>query len=129
MSVRLSTCAPRACSGDMYAAVPTINPALVVSAGLPAASRVLGTFASPKSRTFTVPSGVILMFAVPVLLKGRREQLQRALPPQLEIIGEIDLAHRPSADRPYDPEMTEHASCGGGFQSQPRGFADHGFDD
>ena len=72
MSARLSTALPRACSGDMYAAVPRIMPRcghrrrrhrrrarrrwLRGRAGSSA-------FASPKSSTFTVPSGRTLMFA------------------------------------------------------------------
>ena len=78
MSARLSTVLPRACSGDMYAAVPSIIPAAVIAgdvmvgevvnpAGPPLAleppdpgSRAL---ARPKSNTFTVPSGRTLMFA------------------------------------------------------------------
>lgn len=74
MSARLSTALPRACSGDMYAAVPMIMPASVMwrevvgewessaldedEAGSPSRA-----FARPKSRTFTLPSGVTLMFA------------------------------------------------------------------
>ena len=66
MSARLSTAFPRACSGDMYAAVPRIIPACVIAGdvivgefdasvdSLPAGS---SAFAKPKSRTFTVPSG------------------------------------------------------------------------
>ena len=73
MSVRLSTGLPRACSGDMYAAVPRITPAAVpraVSVGefeiegveepLASLSKI---FARPKSRSLTRPSGVTLMFA------------------------------------------------------------------
>jgi hypothetical protein len=74
-SVRSSTGLPLACSGDMYAAVPRTMPCMVpagdVSVGefigsavgsltRPVASIAL---ASPKSRTFTVPSGRTLMFA------------------------------------------------------------------
>jgi hypothetical protein len=66
MSVRLSTCLPRACSGDMYAAVPKMTPAcvagmLMVGESSDGAAGVPPNFASPKSRTFTVPSGLILM--------------------------------------------------------------------
>ncbi len=64
MSVRLSTDRPRACSGLMYAAVPTTACAAAVRVGscgpLPDGS---SAFARPKSRTFTVPSGRSLMFA------------------------------------------------------------------
>ena len=73
MSARLSTGRPFACSGDIYAAVPRIMPTPVIIAGdvivgdcdtfigaLPIGSMAL---ASPKSSTFTVPSGRTLMFA------------------------------------------------------------------
>ena len=62
MSARLSTVRPRACSGDMYAAVPRMIPACVmageVSTDAAAAPLRAGStaFASPKSSTFTVPS-------------------------------------------------------------------------
>ncbi len=74
-SARLSTACPRACSGDMYAAVPRIRPAAV-----PRAARAWGTatrsaedvtpravsapsaLARPKSSTLTLPSGVTLTF-------------------------------------------------------------------
>ena len=69
MSERRSAGFPRACSGDMYAAVPRITPALVpsnvivgefaVSTGTSGAA----AFANPKSRIFTTPSGVTLMLA------------------------------------------------------------------
>jgi hypothetical protein len=75
-SARLSAACPLACSGAMYAAVPRITPTPVICAGLvivgdcvwrssparpgPAPSV---SFARPKSSTFTLPSGVILMFA------------------------------------------------------------------
>ena len=71
MSARLSTLLPFACSGAMYAAVPRIMPICVACAvtvgeliastrDVPAGSIA---FARPKSRTFTVPSARILMFA------------------------------------------------------------------
>ena len=70
ISARRSTVFPRACSGDIYAAVPRINPALVaaavsvgeleISVGLVSSESAL---AKPKSRTLTVPSGLILIFA------------------------------------------------------------------
>ena len=74
MSTRLSTGRPRACSGAMYAAVPTMTPMPVI-AGVDsvgesdiAPSRLvkLGSDASlarPKSSTFTAPSGRTLMLA------------------------------------------------------------------
>jgi hypothetical protein len=73
-SVRLSTGLPFACSGDMYAAVPRITPICVIagvvivgdSAGvLPGRPAPVdsASFASPKSRIFTVPSGLTLIFA------------------------------------------------------------------
>ena len=71
-SARLSTVFPRACSGDMYAAVPRIMPACVITGVVivgdcdtfgddPMAGSI--AFANPKSRTFTVPSLRTLMFA------------------------------------------------------------------
>ena len=70
MSARLSTAAPRACSGLMYAAVRRIIPARVAdmicvgeSLGSLVAAGSSAAFARPKSCTFTTPSGVILMFA------------------------------------------------------------------
>ena len=71
MSLRRPTVFPRACSGLMYAAVPKITPIWVMagvvmvgdldaSAEVPAGSIA---FANPKSKTFTVPSGLTLMFA------------------------------------------------------------------
>ena len=71
MSARLSTAFPRACSGLMYAAVPRICPARVDSTVIvgesagnpPLPAPVPIAFASPKSSTFTCPSGVILIFA------------------------------------------------------------------
>src|SRR5215469_4722695 len=57
MSARLSIGLPRACSGDIYAAVPRITPACVISSetvgdmvGLPAleAARSSAAFASPE---------------------------------------------------------------------------------
>ncbi len=74
MSARLSTGLPRACSGLMYAAVPRIMPiavpALVIvgrivgaEVGPEAVESPTTALARPKSRTFTEPSGVILMFA------------------------------------------------------------------
>ena len=64
MSARLSTVFPRACSGDMYAAVPRIIPARVIAGVVivgdidrlgdePTAGSM--ALASPKSNTFTVP--------------------------------------------------------------------------
>ena len=69
-SVLRSTGLPQACSGDMYAAVPMIMPACVISAVAVAASLMrsgdedtAAAFASPKSSTLTCPPGVILMLA------------------------------------------------------------------
>jgi hypothetical protein len=45
---------PRACSGDRYWAVPTIEPTSVISTSLVAR-------AMPKSVTFSRPSGVSIM--------------------------------------------------------------------
>ncbi len=74
-SVRASTLRPRACSGDMYAAVPRITPSCVawyVNVGdwlrctsardEEDASEAVG-LASPKSSTLTWPSGVSRTFA------------------------------------------------------------------
>ena len=71
MSARLSTVFPRACSGDMYAAVPMITPACVArmvsvgeSAGLsPEAGSFDSAFASPKSSTLAWPSAESLILA------------------------------------------------------------------
>ena len=69
MSVRLSSGSPRACSGLMYAAVPSRPWEFTVVAPLVAASRSRSgalsalAFASPKSSTLTMPSAVILMLA------------------------------------------------------------------
>ena len=73
MSLRLSTALPRACSGLMYAAVPSKTPPAVIMAGdvivgeetAPAAASPDGSsaLASPKSSTLTVPSGRTLMLA------------------------------------------------------------------
>ena len=65
-----STLLPRACSGDMYAAVPRMTPAAVIAAGLVIVGELASAaaagdddsgsiaFARPKSSTFTVPSPV-----------------------------------------------------------------------
>ena len=67
MSLRLSTALPRACSGLMYAAVPSSTPTPVIIAGdvivgdavasMVRADVGSSAFARPKSSTFTVPSG------------------------------------------------------------------------
>ena len=69
MSVRASTSWPRACSGDMYAAVPDHDPRF----GLQHRARRVragdlrrpsgASFASPKSSTFTNPSGRSITFS------------------------------------------------------------------
>ncbi len=51
-SVRASTRSPRACSGDMYAGVPTTAP-VRVTASSPASSPPTAARARPKSRSFT----------------------------------------------------------------------------
>ena len=63
-SVRRSTALPRACSGDMYAAVPMTTPARVAAAVIVGECVASGedrsaviAFARPKSRTLTLPSG------------------------------------------------------------------------
>ena len=73
MSLRLSTALPRACSGLMYAAVPSIMPTPVIIAGDVIVGDAVASmrpplagssaFANPKSSTFTVPSGRTLIFA------------------------------------------------------------------
>ena len=68
MSVRASTSCPRACSGDMYAGVPTTTPASVFSTacvclGVGDLRRRGASFASPKSSTFTNPSGRSITFS------------------------------------------------------------------
>jgi hypothetical protein len=71
-SLRGSSSSPRACSGDMYAMVPTVAPGLVrcrrvASAVAPAAatasSRSRASLAKPKSNTFARPREVMKMFA------------------------------------------------------------------
>ena len=56
MSERRSTSSPRACSGEAYAAVPTVLPVFVRTA-CPA------SFATPKSRIFASPLAVTMIFA------------------------------------------------------------------
>ena len=70
MSVRLSTGWPRACSGTHVCGRPEDRPVDRVVARHRRRRREIGAsaspataFARPKSRTFTVPSVVILMFA------------------------------------------------------------------
>src|SRR5262245_11788247 len=76
MSTRLSTALPRACSGAMYAAVPSNTPTPVTIAGevivgdidngdgpVAGAIDVSASLAKPKSSTLTVPSGRTLIFA------------------------------------------------------------------
>ncbi len=53
---RPATSSPRACSGDIYATVPTVEPVFVSFA-------CSASFASPKSSIFTTPSFVMMMFA------------------------------------------------------------------
>src|SRR5438128_3920227 len=76
-SVRLSTAFPRACSGDMYAAVPRITPARDMAGDAIVGEFIAWTvtsmpldsapfsraFARPKSSTFTAPSSRTLMLA------------------------------------------------------------------
>ena len=69
ISVRLSLGKPCTCSGLMYGGVPSIAPGrhsvVVIMTRAPSGPNLVpgATFAKPKSRTFTVPSGVILMLA------------------------------------------------------------------
>ena len=68
MSARLSTLCPRACSGLMYAAVPSSTPSRVPLITIVGDCERSGAepaldFASPKSSTLTVPPGVTLMLA------------------------------------------------------------------
>ena len=69
MSARLSMAFPRACSGDMYAAVPRMRPSWVIAGVVmvgdcetPGDEATSGSiaFASPKSSTLTVPSDAYL---------------------------------------------------------------------
>jgi len=69
MSARRSAGLPLACSGDMYAAVPRIVPAIVAAIESVGELRMFASagssssaFAKPKSSTLTVPSGFTLMF-------------------------------------------------------------------
>ena len=65
-SERKSTVLPLACSGDMYPTVPRTIPGFV---GWPTVSAVVtespetASFARPKSRIFTRPSRVTMMFS------------------------------------------------------------------
>ena len=64
MSVRRSTASPSACSGDMYATVPSVVSGLVASIVV-AASRSMPPavhVARPKSRILAAPFGVTMMF-------------------------------------------------------------------
>src|ERR1039458_5920932 len=63
MSARLSTTSPRACSGDIYAAVPRMRPFSVIDTVAEPVAGPWVAFASPKSRIFTTPSRVTLMLA------------------------------------------------------------------
>ena len=58
MSLRASTCSPRACSGERYCAVPiTAEVWVIVAAGVGTAR------AMPKSMTLTSPLRVSMTFA------------------------------------------------------------------
>ena len=61
-SERWSTAAPRTCSGDMYAAVPTIAPDAVAE-GATGSAGERNSFATPKSRIFTRSSRVMKTFS------------------------------------------------------------------
>ena len=68
MSLRWSMATPVACSGDMYAAVPTtipdaVKPSATVVAREGASSGVSDSFARPKSMTLAWPSPVTMMLA------------------------------------------------------------------
>jgi len=65
MSLRPSTGRPRACSGDMYLAVPTMIPGCVSldESRRPVTAASSVKRAIPKSTTFTTPSGRIMMFS------------------------------------------------------------------
>ena len=68
MSERASISPPRACSGDMYPAVPITTPGVVcarsaVSSSDSRAGSTSLSFARPKSRIFTRPSFVMNTFS------------------------------------------------------------------
>ena len=67
MSDRLSTGSPRACSGLMYATVPSTTPSARLADRYQPRGAVRASddriFAMPKSSTLTTPPGVILMLA------------------------------------------------------------------
>jgi hypothetical protein len=71
MSERASSSRARACSGDMYATVPSVLPGLVRCSGETPKSSVteisadaaVSVFANPKSSIFTTPRLVMKMFA------------------------------------------------------------------
>jgi hypothetical protein len=58
MSLRASTCSPRACSGDRYCAVPTTAAVCVMVEDESATARAI-----PKSMTLTSPVGVSITLA------------------------------------------------------------------
>jgi hypothetical protein len=58
MSLRASTCSPRACSGERYCAVPTTAAVWVIVDEESATARAM-----PKSITFTSPEGVSITLA------------------------------------------------------------------
>jgi len=62
-SLRASMVSLRACSGDIYTAVPGITPTAVSDRSAPPSSSLCTSFASPKSSTFTWWLGVIKMLA------------------------------------------------------------------
>ena len=68
MSLRTSRSSDRACSGDIYTAVPGITPTCVSDSSSEESVVVptlpsLASFAKPKSRIFTCPFGVRKIFA------------------------------------------------------------------
>ena len=138
MSARRSTAFPRACSGDMYAAVPRIMPACVaraVSVGEFMARSLEGprstpsAFARPKSRTFTVPSGAHfdvrrLEIAMDDALLVRRFERLRDLParwaaPRRAAIGPARCGPRASA--PSTSSITSAVDVAAAFEAVDRG--------
>ncbi len=70
-----STSSPRACSGDMYAGVPTAVPGLVMCTSW------LSVRASPKSRILTLPMGASSQMLAGLMSRWTRPRLWAAARP------------------------------------------------
>ncbi len=67
--------------------------------------------------------------AFAVSLKSDRQQLERDLAAELQVLRQIHLAHGPTPNPPDYLEMAKHASREWLVQNSLRGFADHGVDE